>query len=482
VPPPTRPPRAGDTPDLFASAERRALSVGELTRQLQGAVEPRFRNLWVAGEVANLRRQASGHLYLSLKDDEAVLSAVVWASQARRLRFEPADGQQVLAKGSVELYPPHGKYQLVIQELEPRGEGARALLLQQLKERLRKEGLLDPARKRRLPFLPRRIGVATSPTGAALRDFLRVLSARFPNLPVLVAPCRVQGDGAAATVIAAVHALVRAGCDLVVVTRGGGSQEDLWEFNDERLARALCACPVPVVSAVGHEVDVTVADLVADVRAATPTHAAQLVAPEKAELTARVAELRARLLRAGGGDLTRRRAVLRALQAELEDPGKLLSRERHRLADLDRRVEGALRERVRRGRAGLRALGERLSRQEPRARLRILSRRLAEARRRLDAWRAAALPGRRLALARLGARLEPANVARMLSRGFALVLRQGRPVADSARVAAGDPLQVALGRGWLDVTVEARDRGRDPLPGRAGELPGPDSPGGGRGR
>jgi len=456
--------------------------VGELTRQLQGAVEPRFRNLWVAGEVANLRRQASGHLYFTLKDHEAILSAVAWASQARRLRFELCDGQEVLAKGSVELYPPHGKYQLVIQELEPRGEGARALLLQQVKERLQKEGLLDPERKRRLPFLPRRIGVATSPTGAALRDFLRVLSARFPNLPVLVAPCRVQGDGAAATVIAAVKALVRAGCDLVVVTRGGGSQEDLWEFNDERLARALCACPVPVVSAVGHEVDVTVADLVADVRAATPTHAAQLVAPEKVELLAGLAALRARLSRAGADGLARRRAVLRALQAELEDPGKLLSRERHRLADLDHRAEAALHQRVRRGQGELRSLGERLARQEPRARLRALARRLAEGRRRLDTWRAAALPGRRLALARLWARLEPANVARMLLRGFALVLSGGRPVADSAQVAAGDPLRVALGRGWLDVAVEARDQGSDPLPGRAGEPPELGSPRGGRAR
>lgn len=481
MPPPARPPRSGDTLDLFAapSAERRTVSVGELTRQLQGAVEPRFRNLWVAGEVANLRRQSSGHLYLSLKDDEAVIGAVVWATQARRLRFDLADGQEVLARGSVEIYPPHGKYQLVVQELEPRGAGARALLLQQVKERLQKDGLLDPARKRRLPFLPRRIGVATSPTGAALRDFLRVLSARFPNLPVLVAPCRVQGEGAAATVISAVRALVRAGCDLVVVTRGGGSQEDLWEFNDERLARALAACPVPVVSAVGHEVDVTVADLVADVRAATPTHAAQLVVPEKAELEARVGELRARLLRAGTNDLERRRAVLRALQAELADPGTLLSRERHRLADLEHRAEGALRERARRSRALLRGLAERMARQEPRARVRALARRLGEARRRLDAWRAGALPGRRLALARLAARLEPANVARMLERGFALVLREGRPVSDSGRVAAGERLQVALSRGWLDVTVDARDRGGDPLPGRAGEGRKPRDPRGG---
>ncbi|HSB21257.1 MAG TPA: exodeoxyribonuclease VII large subunit, partial [Anaeromyxobacteraceae bacterium] len=357
-----RSPTPGETLDLFAAGGRRVLSVGDLTRQIKGALEPRFQDVWVAGEVANLRRQASGHVYFSLKDREAVLGAVIWAGQARRLRFDLADGQEVLARGFVEIYAPHGKYQLIVQEVEPRGEGARALLLAQLKERLQKDGLLDPGRKRRLPFLPRRVGVATSPTGAALRDFLRVLSARFPNLPVLVAPCRVQGEGAAATVVSAVKALVRAGCDVVVVTRGGGSQEDLWEFNDERLARSLAACPVPVVSAVGHEVDLTVADLVADVRAATPTHAAQLVAPEKAELQARVAELRARLGRAAGAALDGRRATLRALRAELADPKHLLSQQRHRVEDLGRRAEGALRSRLRGARAALEGVRERLGR------------------------------------------------------------------------------------------------------------------------
>jgi exodeoxyribonuclease VII large subunit len=471
-----RSPTPGETLDLFAAGGRRVLSVGDLTRQIKGALEPRFQDVWVAGEVANLRRQSSGHVYFSLKDREAVLGAVIWAGQARRLRFELADGQEVLARGFVEIYAPHGKYQLIVQEIEPRGEGARALLLAQLKERLQKDGLLDPGRKRRLPFLPRRVGVATSPTGAALRDFLRVLSARFPNLPVLVAPCRVQGEGAAATVVSAVKALVRAGCDVVVVTRGGGSQEDLWEFNDERLARSLAACPVPVVSAVGHEVDLTVADLVADVRAATPTHAAQLVAPEKAELQARVAELRARLGRAAGAALDGRRATLRALRAELADPKHLLSQQRHRVEDLGRRAEGALRSRLRSARAALEGIRERLGRQEPRARLRGLVRRTGEARRRLDAWRAAALPRERLRLERLLARLEPANVARMLARGFALVLRQGRAVADSRAAAPGEALRLALARGWLDVTVEARDAGTDPLPGRAG---GPGEPGGG---
>ena len=327
---PRRPPAPGATGDLFERALPRPWSVGELTRALKNAVEPKFRDVWVAGEVANLRRQGSGHVYFTLKDDEATIGAVLWASQARRVKFALQEGQEVLARGFVEIYPPHGKYQLSVQEVEPRGAGALAVLLQQVKERLQADGLLDPARKRRLPFVPRRVGVATSPTGAALRDFLRVLHARFPSLPVLVAPCRVQGEGAAATVISAVRALCRAKVDVVVVTRGGGSQEELWAFNDERLARALAACPVPVVSAVGHEVDVTVADLVADVRAATPTHAAQLVAPVRDELAAGLAALRARAGRALAGEVERRRGALRALRAELADPAHLLSRERHR--------------------------------------------------------------------------------------------------------------------------------------------------------
>jgi exodeoxyribonuclease VII large subunit len=464
------PPRQND---LFERAAPRPLSVAELTRALRNAVEPRFRDVWVAGEVANLRRQASGHLYLSLKDDEAVIGAVIWASQARKLRFRLDEGHEVIARGFVEIYPPHGKYQLVIQELEPRGAGALALLLQQVKERLQKDGLLDPARKRPLPFLPRRVGVATSPTGAALRDFLRVMHARFPSVPVLVAPCRVQGEGAAATVIAAVRGLCRAGCDVVVVTRGGGSAEDLAAFNDERLARALAACPVPVVSAVGHEVDVSVADLVADVRAATPTHAAQLVVPVRDELAARLRTLRGRAERAVAGGLEARRRLVRALRAELSDPKHLLSRERHRLDDLLHRASAAARP-SRTARQRLEALRARLGRQEPRRRVREVLLRMEAATRRLGSWQAAYFRREGLRVERLAARLEPANVAKLLARGFALVLKDGRLVARSGDAAAGEALRIALAEGWLDARVIGRDAGEDPLPGRS-------APGGGGG-
>ena len=315
------PPKAGQTGNLFSQVRPRPLGVGELTRLLRAQVEPRFKDVWVAGEVASFRRQSSGHLYFALKDDEASIAAVVWASQARKSRSPSRRASRWSRAASSRIYPPHGKYQFIVQELEPRGAGAQALLLKQVKERLQKDGLLDPARKRKLPFLPRRVGVATSPTGAALRDFLRVLHGRYPTMPVLVSPCRVQGEGAAAQVAGAVRALCRAGCDVIVVTRGGGSQDDLSTFDDERLARALAACPVPVVSAVGHEVDVTVADLVADVRAATPTHAAQLVAPVKDELRAGVAALRARLRRSADEAVASRRHAVRALRAELPTRG-----------------------------------------------------------------------------------------------------------------------------------------------------------------
>ena len=396
------------------------LTVTELTRRLKGAVEPAFQDVWVSGEVGNLRRQSSGHVYFGLKDADASVDAVLWASTARKVKFDLRDGTEVVARGRIEIYAPRGRYQLVVQEVEPRGAGARALALQQLRERLAAEGLLDLARKRPLPFLPARIGVATSTSGAALQDFLRVVHGRFPGARVLVAGCRVQGEGAAATVISALRLLVDFGVDVAVVTRGGGSADDLWEFNDEELARAIAACPVPVVSAVGHEVDVTVADLVADVRAATPTHAAEVVVPVRDDLLASLSALRGRLVRAEGNALGERRRVLRALRAELSDPRRVLSDHR---------------------------------------------RRLDEALHRAAAWSASTFRRESMRLAGLAARLEPANVGKILSRGFALALAHGRPLRSSAEAAPGDPLRVVLGEGWLDARVESRNQLPHPIPG-----------------
>ncbi len=441
------------------------LTVGELTRRLKGAVEPAFPDVWVSGEVGNLRRQSSGHVYFGLKDADASIDAVLWASTARKVRFDLRDGTEVVARGRIEIYAPRGRYQLVVQEVEPRGAGARALALEQLRERLAAEGLLDLARKRPLPFLPGRIGVATSTSGAALQDFLRVVHGRFPGAQVFVAGCRVQGEGAAATVISALRLLADFGVDVAVVTRGGGSADDLWEFNDERLARYIAACPVPVVSAVGHEVDVTVADLVADVRAATPTHAAEVVVPVRDDLVAVLSALRGRLVRAEGNALGERRRVLRALRAELADPRRVLSDQRRRLDEAVHRVEAAAAARLRAERARVESAAEALRRREPRALLRELRRRRDAARERLLAWSATTFRRESARLAGLAARLEPANVAKILGRGFALALQDGRPLRRSAEAAPGATVRVVLGEGWLDTRVESRDGPPDPIPG-----------------
>ncbi len=446
------------------------LTVGELTRRLKGVVEPGFQDVWVGGEVGNLRRQPSGHVYFGLKDADASIDAVLWASTARRVKFDLRDGTEVVARGKVEIYAPRGRYQLVVQEVEPRGAGARALALEQLKERLAAEGLLDPARKRPLPYLPSTVGVATSTSGAALQDFLRVVRARFPGVRVVVAGCRVQGEGAAATVISALRLLADARVDVAVVTRGGGSADDLWEFNDERLARAIAACPVPVVSAVGHEVDVTVADLVADLRAATPTHAAEVVVPVRDDLAAALSRLRGRLVRAGTGAVAERRRVLRALRAELADPRRVLSDQRRRVDEAVHRVSTGVSARLRGERSRVGAAGEALRRQEPRALLRALRRRRDAARERLVAWSAATFRRESLRLERLSARLEPANVAEVLRRGFALALREGKPLRRSRDAAAGDAVRVVLGEGWLDARVESRDAPPEPVPGLPGRV------------
>jgi len=278
--------------DFGGSAEpqpprRQALTVSELTRRLQGLLETEFVDVWVEGEVSNLKRAASGHMYFSLKDAGAQIRAVVWKTDARLLRFEPKDGMHVLARGSLRVYPPRGDYQVSVQVLEPLGKGSLAQAFEELKERLEKEGLFAPGRKRPLPLLPRRIAVVTSPTGAVIRDILRVLHRRHPTLEVLVYPVRVQGEGAAGEIARAISALNRlGGLDVVILARGGGTLEDLWAFNEESVARAIVASRIPTLSAVGHETDVTIADFVADVRAPTPSAAAELVVQPREELQA----------------------------------------------------------------------------------------------------------------------------------------------------------------------------------------------------
>jgi exodeoxyribonuclease VII large subunit len=284
--------------------------VSELTAQLKSAVERQFDHVWVVGEVSNFARPQSGHCYFTLKDDAAQLRAVAWRGTASRWKFDLRDGLQVICRGHLDVYAPRGSYQLVVEQLELQGQGALELALRQLREKLAREGLFDPQRKRALPRIPRAIGVVTSPTGAAVRDFLEVLRRRWRGIDVLLFPTRVQGDEAAAEIVAALKlaARVTPALDALVVTRGGGSLEDLWCFNDERVVRAIAASPIPTISAIGHEIDVTLSDLAADVRALTPSEAAERVVPSSRDASEMVHSLQTRLRHS----LTNRAASWRA--------------------------------------------------------------------------------------------------------------------------------------------------------------------------
>src|SRR5260370_31832675 len=325
----TAPPATAPTaPPIASKPERIIFSVGEITRDIKATLERGYARIWVRGEISGFRgANPRGHLYFSLKDSDACLDAKMWASAAQRLKFSLRDGLSVIAEGSIDLYEPQGRYSLIVQRIEPVGEGALALAFQQLKERLAAEGVLGDARKRPLrpiPFLPRRIGVVTSLHGAALRDFLRVLHQRHPRLPVLVCDARVQGEGSAGEVVRAMRRLARAQVDVIVLTRGGGSIEELCSFNEELVARAIHACPVPVVSAIGHEIDFTIADFVADLRAPTPSAAAERLAPVLRDLELYLTTMAGRLRKSVERQILGDRPRLHPLAPRMADPRRVL--------------------------------------------------------------------------------------------------------------------------------------------------------------
>ncbi len=351
---------AGDYP-LFAQAAEatpRVLSVSQLSQLIEGTLESAFQSVWVSGEVSEVSRPHSGHVYFTLRDEAAQIRAVIWRSVASRLRFELQEGQQVICHGDLDVYPPRGTYQLVVQQVEPEGLGALQLAFKQLQARLAAEGLFDPERKRPLPLFPRRVGFVTSPSGAAIRDFLQVAARRFHGVEIIVIPARVQGDGAGAEIAHGIELAnrIRPALDVLVVGRGGGSLEDLWSFNEEIVVRAIFASQAPVVSAVGHEIDVTLSDLAADVRALTPSEAAELVIPSAEELRTRLAVFQRRIV-----SMLRSRAAAARRHVEhlsrsriLRNPKALIYDRARRLDELDGHIERAVRRR-------LKSAGERLS-------------------------------------------------------------------------------------------------------------------------
>src|SRR5450432_2795969 len=444
------PPPEGPLPDRV-----RIYSVRELTREIKGVLGGRFLDLRVRGEVSNMKVSGAGHVYFTLKDEDACITAVLFRNEARRLKFKLQNGQSLVARGSLDVYEAKGEYQLVCETVEPVGAGALQIAFEQLKSRLQAEGLFAEGRKRKLPFLPRRIAIVTSPSGAAVHDFLRVLHRRFPNLQVLIVPARVQGEGAAQEIA---RGIVRAGkqprVDIVVVARGGGTLEDLWAFNEEVVARALCACPVPTVSAVGHEVDVTIADLVADVRAPTPTAAAELIAREKHELLADLAQRKSRLQRAMHSQLERTQAQLDKSRARVADPRRLVSERRLRLDKLLQRAEDATRAQLAGRGSKLQRQRERLAAQHPSEKLHRLRAEVSRLNEKLRSQIHKLLAQRRQTFVRAAGQLDAMSPLRVLARGYAVAFdERGHAVKKAGQVRPGERLRVRLHEGELETKV-----------------------------
>jgi len=443
----------------------RVYSPTTLIAEVNSLLEQGFKGIHVEGEITNASTSGRGHLYFTLKDDGANLDCVMWASRAGRLKFEAEDGLAVRARGSLTVYRQRGRFQLVVDALEPEGIGALQLAFEQLKARLEAEGLFAAERKRPLPVLPNRVGVVTSATGAALQDMLKVLR-RVPHLEVIVAPTAVQGDGAAAQIADAIERLGASGLvELVIVGRGGGSLEDLWAFNEEPVARAIAASPVPVISGVGHEVDFTIADFVADIRAATPTHAAELVASRLEEQTRRLDAAAVLLMR----DLRRHLTLARTRLEGLEGSGGL-ARLPHRLAALRQRLD-----RTRRLGPALKSLSDRMHARLSRAEAvlgRLPARVAAGGHRRLLASRREQMIQLlRSRLDRVGAdlaakqrTLSSLSPRRVLERGYSITTLKGkkRPLKDPAEVRTGQLLVTRLAGGELRSLAADRPPHRRP--------------------
>jgi len=438
-------------------ASPRIYTVSELVGGANRAVEAAYSSVWVEGEVSNLRIVASGHAYFTLKDPAALLPVAIWRSALARLRFRLADGQRLRVAGRLGIYPQQGKFQLYADRAEPAGLGALMLQLEQLKAKLSAEGLFAAARRRPLPTWPRVIGVVTSATGAAIHDILKVTARRCPSR-ILLAPALVQGDEAPASLLAALRRLQTwPGVDVIILGRGGGASEDLWAFNDEALVRAVAACPVPVIAAIGHEVDVTLCDFAADLRAATPSHAAELVVPDLQIAARRLVDAERHLALAFRRRLLDERSRLELAHHRLLGQRRaLIAGPRRRLDLLERRLSAQHpRRRLSELRRRLAALLARLGDQHPR--LRVLA-----ARRRLDTSlaelerigrRLSAAP--RVRLARAAGAVDALSPLRVLARGYAVATdAQGRALTDAAALAPGDNITLRLHRGELEARVE----------------------------
>ncbi len=452
-------------------------SVSELTAALKRTLESGYGRVRVRGEISGFRRPASGHLYFSLKDAEAQLRAVMFRGAAVGLRFVPADGLEVEAEGEISLYEPRGDLQIILRRMVPSGLGALMRAFEELKRRLADEGLFDPAAKKPLPVFPTTVALVTSPTGAAVRDLVHVLRRRWPPVRIVLVPVRVQGDGAADEIARAVGRVDRWGeADVMIVGRGGGSLEDLWAFNEEPVARAIAACRTPVVSAVGHETDFTIADLAADERAATPSAAAERVVPDHRDVERRLAHAQGKLTRHIRGELDRRTERLRRLTAAygFRRPELFLRREQQRVDELTARLGRAASDMIEDGRGALLRADRRLAVHSPEGRTRLARSELSGLRTRLAQAAAAAVTERRRALAGTSRALDALDPTGVLARGYCLARdpRTGRILRAARGLAVEAPLVVQFHEDRAHTRVDRVEKG-GPLdadgPGRIGK-------------
>ena len=438
--------------------ERRIFTVSDLTARIRELLAKNFTDVSVEGEISNCRPAPSGHIYFTLKDERAQIRCVFFKQQQRGMKFRPEDGLKVSVRGSISVYEARGEYQIYVESLEPLGRGALQLAFEQLKKRLEAEGLFDTARKKPLPLLPSRIGLITSPTGAAVRDVVRILKRRFPNVHLTLFPVRVQGEEAAGEIVEALgYFNKKHAADVILLVRGGGSIEDLWAFNEEKVARAIVASGVPVISGVGHETDFTIADFVADVRASTPSAAAELVVQTRREFDKHVADLRATLeslLRYRLLELSRRVHELAARRG-FRRPLDLLRQRRQRADELTSRLALGLRARLESSRRRFTAAHLRIASFDFRVKMAALRLRLEKRAHDLGVRVERLLRLKRERLQRLSLQLQERGPLKVLERGYAIATdAAGNVLRDAGLVAIGDAVSIQLHRGRLATEVK----------------------------
>lgn len=435
------------------SPETLVLSVEELNRQIKKLIEGELGLVWVQGEISNFKAHTSGHFYFSLKDSKSQVSAVMFRGYNSRLKFKPVDGLEVIVRGRVSVYEPRGSYQIVCEMMEPVGAGALQKAYEQLKEKLKAEGLFDQARKRPLPAMPRHIAIVTSPTGAAIRDMINVLSRRNRSVQVTLVPTLVQGEGAAPAICEALRkATMLENVDVIVVGRGGGSIEDLWAFNDEKLARAIAACPIPIISAVGHEIDFTIADFVADLRAPTPSAAAELVVKNTEDLCHKVDGHRKMLMLAMTKFLRFENQRIQTLTAKLVDPKRRLQDLILRNDELSSRLQQAIASYFERKRLELKVGTESLPTPQKllREKQSVIEMSLVKMKNHINCI----VDMRKLDLEKMMALLESLSPLKVVERGYSVVRKDSELIKSAAQVKKGDDVTVRLAKGGFVATVK----------------------------